>query len=369
MSHVEVEHVTKRFDDVVAVDDVSFTAAEGEFVSLLGPSGCGKTTTLRMIAGLEMPTEGTIRIGGEDVTDQPAYEREIGMVFQHYALFPHKTVGENVGFPLKMRGVPAERRRERVAEVLDRVRLPDVMDRSPEELSGGQQQRVALARALVFEPDVLLMDEPLSALDRVLREQMRVEVQRIQREFDITTIYVTHDQAEAFAMSDRVAVLDDGHLSQQGRPLDVYENPTSEFVASFIGESTKLSGPVVDREGRRVLETDAGVTLTLPEPVPPAGDRLTVYLRAEKLSLSAEPTGAANEFPATMTTTNYLGEKTQFFCTLEDGTELVVAEQGFTALDRYDQGDTVYVTIPPSDLVVAHADVAAEQPAVDESVV
>ncbi len=354
MSYVEVENVTKRFGDVVAVDDVSFTAEKGEFVSLLGPSGCGKTTTLRMIAGLEMPTEGTIRIDGEDVTDRPPYEREIGMVFQHYALFPHKTVGENIGFPLKMRGVPAAERRERVADVLERVRLPDVMDRSPEDLSGGQRQRVALARALVFEPDVLLMDEPLSALDRVLREQMRVEVERIQREFGITTIYVTHDQAEAFAMSDRVAVLDDGRLSQQGRPLEIYESPTSEFVANFIGQSSKLSGAVARRDGATVLETDAGPSFRLPETITAAqGDRLTVFLRAEKLGISPEPTGAENEFPAEVTTTNYLGEKTQFFCTLEDGTEVIVAEHGFTEVGAYEPGDTVYLSAPPSNLVVA----------------
>ena len=368
MSHVEVEHVTKRFGDVTAVDDVSFTAEEGEFVSLLGPSGCGKTTTLRMIAGLEMPSEGTIRIGGEDVTDRPAYEREIGMVFQHYALFPHKTVGENVGFPLKMRDVPKAERRDRVAEVLERVHLPGVMDRSPEELSGGQQQRVALARALVFEPDVLLMDEPLSALDRVLREQMRVEVQRIQREFDITTIYVTHDQAEAFAMSDRVAVLDDGRLSQQGSPLDIYENPDSEFVATFIGESTKLAGTVGERDGRTVLDTDAGVSFEIPDAGVRAGDALTVYLRAEKLGIAPESRGGANEFPAEITTTNYLGEKTQFYCTLADGTEVVVAQQGFTSLEKYDAGDTVYVQIAPEDVVVARGGTPDERRAVDESV-
>jgi len=368
MSHVEVEHVTKRFGDVTAVDDVSFTAEEGEFVSLLGPSGCGKTTTLRMIAGLEMPSEGTIRIGGEDVTDRPAYEREIGMVFQHYALFPHKTVGENIGFPLKMRDVPKAERRERVAEVLDRVHLPDVMERSPEDLSGGQQQRVALARALVFEPDVLLMDEPLSALDRVLREQMRVEVQRIQREFDITTIYVTHDQAEAFAMSDRVAVLDDGRLSQQGSPLDIYENPDSEFVATFIGESTKLQGTVGQRDGRSILDTTAGVAFEIPSARAGAGDALTVYLRAEKLGIAPESRGGHNEFPAEITTTNYLGEKTQFYCTLADGTELVVAQQGFTSLEKYDAGDTVYVQIAPEDVVVAHSERPDERRAVDESV-
>lgn len=363
MSYVEVENITKRFGDVTAVDDVSFTAEKGEFVSLLGPSGCGKTTTLRMIAGLEMPTEGIIRIDGEDVTDRPPYEREIGMVFQHYALFPHKTVGENIGFPLKMRGVPEAERRERVADVLERVRLPEVMDRSAEDLSGGQQQRVALARALVFEPDVLLMDEPLSALDRVLREQMRVEVERIQREFGITTIYVTHDQAEAFAMSDRVAVLDDGRLSQQGRPLDIYESPNSEFVANFIGQSSQLSGAVSSSDGAPVLETDTGVTFELPQSVAASpGNQLSVFLRAEKLDVSREPTGATNEFPAEVTTTNYLGEKTQFYCRLDDGTELIVAKHGFTDVETFEPGDTVYVSVPPENLVVARDPGTDQQP-------
>ncbi|TYL35951.1 spermidine/putrescine ABC transporter ATP-binding protein [Natronococcus pandeyae] len=356
MSYLEVETVTKRFDDLVAVDDVSFSAEEGEFLSLLGPSGCGKTTMLRMIAGLETPTTGEIRIRGEDVTDQPPYERDIGMMFQHYALFPHKTVGENVGFPLKMRGVGAEERREQVAEALEMVRLPDAIDRSPTELSGGQQQRVALARALVFEPDVLLLDEPLSALDRVLRQQMRVELERIQKEIGVTTVYVTHDQMEAFSLSDTVVVLEDGHLSQQGSPIDIYENPTSEFVGDFIGQSTKLTGTVTATEDRPVLETPGVHELRLPSSVDVnRGESEAVFLRAEKLDIRDQPSGHENAFPATIRVINYLGEKTVFYCDLEDGTEVIVSKQGFTNVDEYERGDEVYVVARPEDLVIARS--------------
>jgi ABC-type Fe3+/spermidine/putrescine transport system ATPase subunit len=279
------------------------------------------------------------------------------MVFQHYALFPHKTVGENVGFPLKMRGVSKEERRNRVAETLDMVRLPGTMDRSPTELSGGQQQRVALARALVFEPDVLLMDEPLSALDRVLRQQMRVELERIQDEVGITTIYVTHDQMEAFSLSDRVVVLDEGELSQVGTPIEIYENPQSEFVGEFIGTSTKLAGSVTDRsDGRVSLQTESGVELQASQSDVGRGDPATAFLRAEKLGISKMPTGAANELPATVKTVNYLGEKTVFYCELGTGEEVTVAEHGFTNVDEYAAGDEVYVTVPADELLLVEAE-------------
>ncbi|MCO8254890.1 ABC transporter ATP-binding protein [Haladaptatus sp. AB618] len=352
MSYVQISGVTKWFGDVHAVDDVSFEAERGEFVSLLGPSGCGKTTTLRMIAGLETPTSGTIEIGGEVVTEQPPYERDIGMVFQHYALFPHKTVGENVGFPLKMRGVGKEERRTRVEEALEMVRLPGMMDRSPTELSGGQQQRVALARALVFEPNVLLMDEPLSALDRVLRQKMRIELERIQEEIGITTIYVTHDQMEAFSLSDRVIVLDSGELSQQGSPLDIYENPQSEFVGEFIGQSTKLAGTITDGDDNVALRTDSGLTLESTEKTLPPNAPALAFLRAEKLSISKVSTGATNELSATVRTMSYLGEKTLFFCTLSTGEEITVAEHGFTGVEEYESGDEVFITIPAEELLL-----------------
>jgi len=361
-NYVEVNGVTKRFGDITAVEDVNFTVAEGEFVSLLGPSGCGKTTTLRMLAGLETPTEGDIRIGGETVTDQPPYERDIGMVFQHYALFPHKTVGENVGFPLKMRGVPSSEREKRVAEALEMVHLPGTMDRSPEELSGGQQQRVALARALVFEPDVLLMDEPLSALDRVLRQQMRIEIERIQREIGITTIYVTHDQLEAFSLSDRVIVLENGHLSQQGSPLEIYEQPRSEFVGDFIGQSSKLAGTIGVQDGESVLTTDQGTTIRVgDQPDFQDRDAATAFLRAEKLQITKESTGDANELEATIKAINYLGEKTMFFCELETGEELIVSEYGFTSVDAYASGDDIYVTVPSADTLLVPGDGRARE--------
>jgi ABC-type Fe3+/spermidine/putrescine transport system ATPase subunit len=351
---LEIDSLTREYGQETAVDSFSLTVQEGELLTLLGPSGCGKTTTLRMIAGLETPTEGVIHIAGEEVTDEPAYERDIGMVFQHYALFPHKTVGENVAFPLKMRGVPKAERREEAADALETVRLPGMLDRSPDELSGGQRQRVALARALVYEPAVLLMDEPLSALDRVLREQMRVELKRIQEEVGITTIYVTHDQLEAFSMSDRVIVLEGGRLSQEGPPIDIYENPASEFVADFIGQSSQLTGTVEIRDGRPVLAVAEGVSLGLPpDREYPDGAELTAFLRAEKVAVSGSPTGADNEMTATVTTMNYLGEKTQFFCDLADGQEVIATEHGFTGVERFDPGDTVHVSIDSTDVVTA----------------
>lgn len=351
MAYVEVTSVTKRFGDVTAVDDVSFQVAEGEFVTLLGPSGCGKTTTLRIIAGLERPSEGTITIDGEDVTAQPPYERDIGMVFQDYALFPHKTVGHNVGFPLKMRGVPQAERRERVEAALELVKLPDMTDREPDELSGGQRQRVALARSMVYEPAVLLMDEPLSALDRVLRQQMRVELKRLQQETGITTIYVTHDQLEAFSLSDRVLVQEAGRLTQIGAPIDIYESPDSEFVGEFIGRSSQLVGTVVDAGDGRALDLGE-IQVSLPDATGyAAGTDLTVFLRAEKLEIAAEPTGRENELEATLQTMNYLGEKTQFFCTLRSGDELIVSVQGFTDIAEYEPGDTVFVTVPREHLI------------------
>ncbi len=238
---VELSGVTKRFDGVTAVRDLSFEVREGEFFSLLGPSGCGKSTTLRTVAGFETPTEGTVRIDGRDVTGVPAHERDTGMVFQGYALFPHKTVGENVGFGLKMQGVDRDERRRRVADLLETVDLAGFEDRDPGELSGGQRQRVALARALIVEPSVLLLDEPLAALDRQLRQELRLELKRVQRELDVTTIYVTHDQEEALSMSDRIMVLDDGRARQVDSPRTLYHQPADEFVARFIGEANLLS--------------------------------------------------------------------------------------------------------------------------------
>ena len=240
MSAVTLTDLVKRFGAFTAVHPMSLDIADGGFVTLLGPSGCGKTTTLRMVAGLLDPTEGEIAIKGERVNDVPIHKRNLGIVFQNYALFPHKTVAENVGFGLRYRDVTRAEVERRVAQALELVQLPHVGERYPKELSGGQQQRIALARALVIEPDVLLLDEPLSALDANLREDMRVELKRIQDRVNVTTIFVTHDQSEALAMSDQIVVMSAGRVEQVGPPAEVYDTPASEFVARFLGASNIL---------------------------------------------------------------------------------------------------------------------------------
>jgi ABC-type Fe3+/spermidine/putrescine transport system ATPase subunit len=242
---VVLDAVTKRFDDVVAVDDVSLAVRRGEFLSLLGPSGCGKTTTLRLIAGFEQPDAGRIRIGGDDVTGRPPYRRDVNTVFQSYALFPHLDVRANVAYGLKQRGLRAATRRARADEALELLGLTETAGRKPRQLSGGQQQRVALARALVMEPRVLLLDEPLGALDLKVRKRLQIELKRIQTTVGITFVYVTHDQEEALAMSDRVAVMNRGRIEQLGPPGDIYDRPATPFVAEFIGETN-----FIVRDGR-----------------------------------------------------------------------------------------------------------------------
>jgi putative spermidine/putrescine transport system ATP-binding protein len=246
MSYLTLTDIQKRFGEFHAVQDFNLSATKGEFVSFLGPSGCGKTTTLRMIAGFETPTSGTITIDGRDVTRVPPNRRNVGMVFQSYALFPNMTVADNIGFGLKVRKRPADQIRKRVAELLEIVNLPDRGGRYPYQLSGGQQQRVALARALAFEPQVLLLDEPLSALDAKIRVALRHEIREIQRQLGITTVYVTHDQEEALSLSDRVVVMSDGRMEQVGTPFEIYNFPATAFVASFVGTLNVLQATVVD---------------------------------------------------------------------------------------------------------------------------
>jgi putative spermidine/putrescine transport system ATP-binding protein len=244
---VAVEGCRKTYGDVVAVDNVDLNVAAGEFFTLLGPSGSGKTTTLRMIAGFEQPDTGRITLGGEDITRQPPYARDVNTVFQDYALFPHMTVGENVGYGLKVKGVARATRRGQVDEVLDMVRLGGYRDRKPVQLSGGQRQRVALARSIVNRPKVLLLDEPLGALDLKLRQEMQIFLKSLQRELGMTFIYVTHDQEEALTMSDHLAVFNNGRIEQVGAPAEVYEHPATEFVAGFVGTSN-----IIERDGRRI---------------------------------------------------------------------------------------------------------------------
>jgi putative spermidine/putrescine transport system ATP-binding protein len=278
---VQLRGVRKTFGDIVAVRGIDLEIQAGSFVTLLGPSGCGKTTVLRMIAGLEAASSGEIWIKGRRIDEVPIHKRNVGLVFQNYALFPHKTIFDNVAFGLKYRDVPKAEIRERVGRALDVVRLPGVEKRFPAHLSGGQQQRIALARAVVVEPDVLLLDEPLSALDANLREDMRVELKRIQRDLNITTIFVTHDQAEALALSDKVVVMSDGRKEQEGDPETVYSRPASRFVAEFLGHANLLSGPI-DREGR--LRLADGSLLKVADSRP--SDMATVVLRAERILLA-----------------------------------------------------------------------------------
>ena len=285
---LELVEVSKAFGPVIAVDGVSLAVPPGEFLTLLGPSGSGKTTTLMMIAGFESATAGEILLGGRPLTRVPPYRRNLGMVFQHYALFPHMTVHDNVAFPLRTRGVTMAETDRRVEEALDRVHLPGYGARFPAQLSGGQQQRVALARALVYRPPGLLMDEPLGALDKKLREQMQLEIKHIQRELQLTVIYVTHDQEEALTMSDRIAVMRHGRVVQLGPPEDLYERPADQFVADFIGQSNFLEVTVRRvQDGIASAVTDEGLNVSLPVGEAGAeGTRVTLALRPERLRLA-----------------------------------------------------------------------------------
>ena len=343
---VELDGLSVRFGAVEALSDVSLAVEPGEYFTLVGPSGCGKTTTLRTIAGFETPAAGTVRIDGEDVTDLPPEDRHVGIVFQHYALFPHRTVRENVAYGLRFTdppgGVDPD---DRVDQLLGLVDLGGLGDRDPDQLSGGQQQRVALARALAPGPDVLLLDEPLSALDARLRERLRLVVREVQRELGITTIYVTHDQAEALAVSDRVAVLRDGRVEQVGTPEAVYREPATPFVAAFVGDNNLFEGTVTDGDPPTVVAD--GVEL----PVPPglaleAGSTVTVGVRPEELSVGSGDV----RLSATVEAVEFLGGAYRVHCDWRDRDLLVLTgtrpevdatlEVGFDATDVHVVGES-----------------------------
>jgi len=285
-SLVHLDGIGKRYGDVTAVEDVEFTVRRGEFFTLVGPSGSGKTTTLRMISGFEQPTSGELTIGGQPMTATPPESRDTNLVFQRLSLFPHMTVGENVGYGLKKDGVPATDRRQRVSEYLELVDLGGFEDRDPTELSGGQQQRVALARALINEPSVLLLDEPLSSLDRKLRKQMQVELRRIHERTDGAFFYVTHDQEVAMTLSDRIAVMNEGRIEQIGTPEEIYREPASPFVAEFIGDTNLFQGRVVERDGAEVVEIGGPDGFAVPSPGR-TGD-VTVSVRPEDFALAPD---------------------------------------------------------------------------------
>jgi len=333
MANVRLEDVSKAFKSAVAVDNVTLTIDEGEFFSLLGPSGCGKTTTLRMIGGFEEPSSGRIWLGDDDVSGLPAHKRDVNTVFQSYALFPHLSVAENIAYGLKRQGVLKDEIGPRVEAMLELVDLEGYGHRRTTQLSGGQQQRVALARALVNRPQVLLLDEPLGALDLKLRKQMQLELKRIQSEVGITFIYVTHDQEEAMTMSDRIAVMSAGRLEQVGAPQDVYELPATSFVASFLGASNLLEGEIEGTSGEVTkVRLRVGGTVTLPAGRLPYSDGpVAVGVRPEKLHIqatdSSEMDKADNAIEATVVSSTYTGVSTSYECATSDGTRLIVYVQ------------------------------------------
>ena len=332
---IELINVFKRFDEVVAVENVSLQIGQGEFFSLLGPSGCGKTTTLRMVAGFEQPSLGTIRLLGRDIHNQPAHRRNVNMVFQNYALFPHLTVFDNVAFGLQVKRIPREEIRRRVSEALALVRLPRLERRKPAQLSGGQQQRVALARALVNRPAVLLLDEPLGALDQKLRKEMQLELKRLQREVGITFIYVTHDQEEALTMSDRIAVMHHGRVLQVDQPRALYDRPATRFVADFIGITNFLQGRLVSiRNGLASVEVDGlGEIRATPTEGPGAGRTVTLAVRPERMRLtSSSGLGDDNHAQGSIEDIVFVGNDTQYFVRLNNGGQVMVREQNQTPL-------------------------------------
>lgn len=332
MADVRLEDVSKVFKETIAVDGISVTVSEGEFFSLLGPSGCGKTTTLRMIGGFEEPTQGRVFLGGADVTRLPPYKRDVNTVFQSYALFPHLDVFENIAYGLKRKKVERAEIQRRVDEMLTLVDLPGLGARKPTQLSGGQQQRVALARALVNRPEVLLLDEPLGALDLKLRKHMQLELKRIQAEVGITFIYVTHDQDEAMTMSDRIAVMNDGRMEQIGPPQEVYELPSTEFVAAFLGASNLLDGEVEAGQGDVAkVRLSAGGVVSLPtERLPVTAGAVRVGVRPEKLHISTpddEGVTKTNSVEGVVEASSYTGVSTSYLCRTPDGAHISVYVQ------------------------------------------
>lgn len=318
---VELKNVVKRYGEFTAVKCMDLTVPDNSFVTFLGPSGCGKTTTLRMIAGLTDITEGDLLIRGKRVNSLPIHKRNLGLVFQSYALFPHKTIYDNIAFGLKYRKINKADIREKVNRALDLVQLPNVAERYPNQLSGGQQQRIALARAIVIEPDVLLLDEPLSALDANLREEMRVELKRIQRELGIATVFVTHDQSEALAMSDKLVVMNNGFVEQEGAPQEVYNNPSSAFVADFLGHSNIIAATLSGSEGAftKVTLQSGEALLTTDEQTAKAigSQNVRAVIRAEKIGLSDQKQAGDGvvSIPGRIRTVDYLGQQARYFVT------------------------------------------------------
>ncbi len=353
MVEIELKNLTKRFGDVIAADNINLTINDGEFFTLLGPSGCGKTTTMRMIAGLEFATEGKVLFDGNDVTQLPSYERNTGMVFQNYALWPHMKVFENVAYGLNVRKVSKDETRERVLEALEQVKLGGMEDRFPTQLSGGQQQRVALARVLVINPAVLLLDEPLSNLDAKLRVQMREEIKALQKRLGITTIYVTHDQEEAMSVSDRIAIQNHGKVMQIGAPLDIYNVPQNVFIATFMGRGTLLEGdvtgvtPDVTMKIGNIMLTGHDSTGRIK-----AGDRASCIIRPDSYEIK-QPDEPSNILEGMVEWTSFIGPYTEVRIDVDGHKILVDVPPDVNP----EVGGTLKVYIPYKDTIMLPLDV------------
>ena len=342
MIDVELKSVTKRFGEVVAVDDVSLQIEKGEFFSLLGPSGCGKTTILRMVSGFEVPTAGEIEVAGENMRNRPPFRRPTNLVFQHLALFPHMTVEKNIGFGLEMDGMAKTEASHRVGEMLDLIHLVGYGARRIDQLSGGQKQRVAIARALIRQPRVLLLDEPLGSLDLKLREQMQLELKRIQREVGTTFVYVTHDQKEAIVMSNSIAVMNNGVVEQIGDSNEIYENPRTAFVANFIGETNLFEGRVEAADNDGATVSAEGIAIRVPGTAQ-VGQTASVSVRPERIEISATIDSLTNCYPATIDDIIYQGSTTIYQVRLEGGRLLTVGVQNTEAGFQHRDGDRIFV--------------------------
>lgn len=353
---VEIRSLAKHFGPVKAVDDLSFAAEPGSFVTLLGPSGSGKTTTLNIIAGFESPTAGEVLLGSDAITEIPTYKRNIGMVFQNYALFPHMTVAQNIAYPLQMRRVDKSRINRMVHEALQMIQLEGFEGRYPKQLSGGQQQRVAIARALVFKPPLLLMDEPLGALDKKLREQMQIEIKRIQNQTGITVIYVTHDQEEALVMSDEIIILNNGRLQQMGSPTEIYDRPRNRFVADFIGETNLLEAEIRKENNHLVIalsgldaQFEASSKMTLNP------GKISISVRPEMLWLEHQ-TDSRSGIQGKIEEMIYVGESTKFIVTVLDK-QVVVRQPKRTDTGEFKKGDQVTVQFNLADVVFIESEI------------
>ncbi len=325
-SDVRLDAITKLYGTAYAVRDMTLDIHAGEFVSLLGPSGCGKTTTLRMIGGFELPDAGTIAIGGKEIQALPPHKRPVNTVFQSYALFPHMTVSDNVAYGLKFSSTPKKEYSKHVADALDMVRMREFAGRKPAQLSGGQQQRIALARALVNRPSVLLLDEPMSALDRKLREEMQIELKLLQQQIGITFVFVTHDQDEAMSMSDRIAIMRDGQIEQIGTAADVYDEPSSEYVAAFIGQQSFIPGTVTSVDAAGIALTADGLTLVssrTPHRHVDKGDAVTAAVRPESISVTDEAVEGPNSVNATLMGISHLGSRLQIVAITPTGIKII----------------------------------------------